>query len=475
MDKYKKLVSNTLIFAVGTFSSKVLVFLLMPLYTRVLSTEEYGVTNTIVDMGNLLIPLITLGIINAIIRFGLEKNVRKSDVFSTGFFLILLGGVVLVCLQPVLTPVLTPLMNLMEIPSEYVSQNLFLLVAFSFTSAMRSLCHQFVRARGMVRLYAVNGILSTALTILFNVLYLVVFRWGVVGYVLAIITADFLSTCFLFFCADLHKFLRFRGIDFGVSKAMLRYALPLIPNTIFWWIINLSNRFMIAAFLGQSANGLYVAAYKIPNVIILLAGIFSDAWQMSAFTEVQGRNKFFTKVFSTYSSLLFMAASGVILFCRLIIRILVSDAYYECWKYVPILVVTTTFTCMVDFLGSIYMTEKKSLHSMVTTAIGAGANIFLNLQLIPVYGVNGAAMASLGSYFLVFFIRVLDTRRYVRIRFRWLQLCVNFVLVLAQCYIMIQELPLWILWCSLITVAMLLLNMKELVESARKLLRRRTA
>ena len=475
MDKYKRLVSNTLIFAVGTFSSKVLVFLLMPLYTRVLSTEEYGITNTIVDMGNLLIPLITLGIVNAIIRFGLEKNIRKSDVFSTGFFMILLGGVILFCLQPVLVPILSPLMQLMEMSSEHVSQNLLLLVVFSFTSAMRSLCHQFVRARGMVRLYAVNGILSTALTILFNVIYLVVLRWGVVGYVLAIITADCLSTCFLFFCADLQKFLRFRGIDLGVSRSMLRYALPLIPNTIFWWIINLSDRLMIAAFMGQSYNGLYVAAYKIPNVIILLAGIFSDAWQMSAFTEMQGRNKFFTKVFNTYSSLLFMAASGVILFCCVMIRILVSDAYYECWKYVPILVVTTTFTCMVDFMGSIYMTEKKSFHSMVTTAIGAGANIFLNLQLIPTYGVNGAAMASLASYFLVFFILVLDTRKYVQIRFRWLQLCVNFILVMGECYRMIKEVPLWILWCSLITVVMLLLNMKELLESARKILRRRTA
>ncbi len=475
MDKYKRLVSNTLIFAVGTFSSKVLVFLLMPLYTRVLSTDEYGITNTIVDMGNLLIPLITLGIINAIIRFGLEKNIRKSDVFSTGFFMILLGGAILFCLQPVLVPILSPLMQLMEISSEHVSENLLLLVVFSFTSAMRSLCHQFVRARGMVRLYAVDGILSTALTILFNVIYLVVLRWGVVGYVLAIITADFLSTCFLFFCADLQKFLRFRGIDLGVSRSMLRYALPLIPNTIFWWIINLSDRLMIAAFMGQSYNGLYVAAYKIPNVIILLAGIFSDAWQMSAFTETHGRNKFFTKVFNTYASLLFMAASGVILFCRLIIRILVSDAYYECWKYVPILVVTTTFTCMVDFMGSIYMTEKKSLHSMVTTAIGAGANIFLNLQLIPPYGVNGAAMASLASYFLVFFIRVLDTRKYVQIRFRWLQLCLNFILVMGQCYLMIKEVPLWILWCSLITVVMLLLNMKELLESARRILRRRAA
>ena len=191
MDKYRKLLSNTLIFAIGTFSSKALVFLLMPLYTHVLTTAEYGVTNTIVDMGNLLIPLITLGIINAIIRFGLEKETRKSDVFSTGFAVILLGTLLLLCLQPVLTDLLSPLMVLMDMDPQNISRNLLLLIAFSFMSAMRSLCHQFVRARGMVKLFAVNGIVSTALTILFNVLYLVTFRWGVMGYIMAIITADF--------------------------------------------------------------------------------------------------------------------------------------------------------------------------------------------------------------------------------------------------------------------------------------------
>lgn len=472
MDKYKKLASNTLIFAIGTFSSKVLVFLLMPLYTRVLSTEEYGVTNTIVDMGNLLVPLITLGIINAIVRFGLEKKVRKSDVFSTGFFMILLGGAFLVCLQPFFVPILTPIMNLMEMEVSHVSQYLFLLVAFSFTSAMRSLCHQFVRARGLVKLYAVDGIISTLLTILFNVLYLVTFHMGVVGYVLAMITADFLSVVFLFYFADLQKFLRFRGIDFRVSRSMLRYALPLIPNTIFWWITNLSDRFLVAGILGQDYNGLYVAAYKIPSVIILLAGIFSDAWQISAFTETRGRNRFFTKVFNAYSSFLFLAASGIILFCRPIIRILVSDQYYSCWKYVPILVVATVFTCVVDFLGTIYMSEKKSLHSMVTAGIGAGTNIVLNLQWIPIHGVNGAAMATLVSYLLVFCLRVLDTHRYVQIQFCWLRLCVNFAVVMVQCFLVINEAPLWVLWCSLLTLFMVLINMRELFSSAQKILRR---
>ncbi len=473
MDKYRKLLSNTLIFAIGTFSSKALVFLLMPLYTHVLTTAEYGVTNTIVDMGNLLIPLITLGIINAIIRFGLEKETRKSDVFSTGFAVILLGTLLLLCLQPVLTDLLSPLMVLMDMDPQSISRNLLLLIAFSFMSAMRSLCHQFVRARGMVKLFAVNGIVSTALTILFNVLYLVTFRWGVMGYIMAIITADFCSVIFLFVCADLHKFLHFRGLNLKVSKAMLRYALPLIPNTIFWWVTNISDRFMVAGFLGQDFNGLYVAAYKIPSVIILLAGIFSDAWQMSAFTEKKDRDRFFTKVFVTYSSFLFMAAAGVILFARVIIRVLVSNEYYPCWEYVPILVVATVFTCMVDFLGTIYMTEKKSMHSMLTAAVGAGINILLNLQWIPLYGVNGAAMATLASYMMVFVIRAVDTRRYVRIRFSWLRILVNFVLVMGESLLMIREVPLWPLWTALVTLLLLLLNLKYVFSGLQQILHRR--
>ena len=91
LNKYKRLISNTLIFAIGTFSSKVLSFLLTPLLSYALTPAEFSITNMIVDMGNLLLPLATLGIINAIIRFGLDNSVKKSDVFTTGFFTILFG------------------------------------------------------------------------------------------------------------------------------------------------------------------------------------------------------------------------------------------------------------------------------------------------------------------------------------------------------------------------------------------------
>lgn len=105
MDKYKKLISNTMIFAIGTFSSKVLVFLLMPLYTRVLNNADYGVVDLIIQTGNLLIPIVSVGIINAVVRFGLDDSTSKSDVFSTGFITILCGFTALVLFQPLLAKV----------------------------------------------------------------------------------------------------------------------------------------------------------------------------------------------------------------------------------------------------------------------------------------------------------------------------------------------------------------------------------
>ena len=79
MNRYKKLLSNTVLFAVGTFSSKALVFLLMPLYTAVLSTQEYGTVDLIMQAGNLLLPLVSVGIINSIVRFGLDASVFQFD------------------------------------------------------------------------------------------------------------------------------------------------------------------------------------------------------------------------------------------------------------------------------------------------------------------------------------------------------------------------------------------------------------
>lgn len=460
VDKYKKLISNTLIFAIGTFSSKVLVFLLMPLYTRVLDNEAYGVVDLIIQTGNLLIPIVSVGIINSVVRFGLENNIRKSDVFSTGLLTILGGFTALILFEPLLAKV------------PYMSTHTVLIYLFVLMACLRSLCSQFTRARGLVRLYAFDGVLSTITTIVFNVLFLVVFQWGINGYVMAIFCADFLSVLFLFFSARLYRFIRIRGINRSVPAAMLKYCIPLIPTSLFWWIMNVSDRYIVSDKLGSEANGLLAVSYKVPTIVNLISTIFMDAWQISAVSEqgARSRERFFTKVFRTYQSLLFTAASGLILFSKVITKLLVSKAFYPSWEYIPFLVMATTFSCMVTFLGSVYMTEKKSMFAFTTTAVGAVINIGLNLLLIPIYGVNGATFGTFLGFFVVFILRAIDTRRFIKIHFNVFKLLFNAVILGAQSIIMISEVKYWVWYEIGLTLVMIVTNLGALLVTLQKLL-----
>ena len=97
-NKYTTLISNTIIFALGTFGSKLLVFLLMPLYTSVLTTAEYGAMDVVVNVSNMLLPLVIVSINDGVIRFGMDHIYKRRDVFSTGIWVSLAGfGIFLIC------------------------------------------------------------------------------------------------------------------------------------------------------------------------------------------------------------------------------------------------------------------------------------------------------------------------------------------------------------------------------------------
>lgn len=467
MDKYKKLMSNTVIFAIGTFSSKLLTFFLVPYYTRVLTNAEYGIGDLLVQTSNLIIPIVSIGISNAIIRYGLDSAVSKRHVFTGGLTAIGCGYGLFVLLYP--------LMAMIPLNVE-VRSRLYLVYIFVLTSCLRTLCAQFVRAKQFVKLYAFDGLLSTITVILFSVLFLSVFKMGVVGFVLATICSDFLSALFLFTIAGLRRYIRFSTMEWDVLGSMLRFAIPLIPANVFWWITNVSDHYLITHFNGPAANGLYVVSYKIPTMLILVSGIFTDAWQMSALTENgPGRDRFYTKVFRAYMALIFTAASGLILMAKPIIHILASKSSYLAWQFVPLLVISSVFSCFVTFLGSVYMVEKKSMRTLLTTAAGAVINIILNLLLIPRFEQNGAAFATFFSYFLVFILRIIDTRRYVKIRWNPFLLTLNLAILLGQTTVLllVPELEKWVLYEVLLCGLMILVNLRQLLINAQKFLQRR--
>lgn len=459
MNPYRKLVKNTMIFALGTFSSKVLVFLMMPFYTTVLSSEQYGLMDILVQTCNLLLPLATVGINNSVVRFGLEEGRDKRGIFSIGLCTILAGwGILLLCWG---------WMDAIPFLTGYT----LLILAYVLASALHSLCNQFVRAMGHVRLYAVDGILRTVATILLNILFLAYFHWGVEGYLLASVLSDLLATLFLTCVARLWEFCSLSSLRKNTWLEMLRYAVPLIPTTVCTWIINISDRYMISYILGLDANAPYSAANKIPTILIIVANIFTESWQISAVEQEKeaGKERFFSHVGEVYLSIACVTGSMLILSARIIMHILTPNPdYIMAWKYIPVLVLATTFACLSSFLNSIYVLEKRSIGTFFTTALGAIANIFLNLLLIPMVGVMGAGIATLASYVLQFVVRLIHTQQYLRLHWDWERVILSLALLSLQAIIMTVAILYWMIWQGILLLCLILLHSNNLRKALRK-------
>lgn len=458
MNPYQNLISNTVLFGISTFGARFLTFLLTPFYTRVLSSAEYGVTDLLLQTGNLLIPIASVGIANAVIRYGLEQAGDKRGVFTTGMVTTLSGFLLLLLIAPLLGQI------------TFLSGYLWLVLLYVLAANIHSVCNQFARTMGHVRLFAVDGVLRTVLTILFNILLLAVFPLGITGYVLANVLADGITTVFVFLRAKQWRYFRLSALSRRDAARMLRYSAPLVPSTLCSWVINISDRYLIALLVGSEATGIYAVANKVPSVLMTVANIFTSAWQISALAErpQAEKERFFSNVYATYSAIAFVTGAGVILTAQLSTRLLAAPAYYEAWRYVPVLTLATTFSCLGSFLASIYMVEQRSGATLATTMLGAAANLAGNLLLIPAWGSMGAAISTLLSYVLIWGVRAVHTRAMIRVRWNPARLLPSTLLLCVQCVLMERDVPLWPAWSGLCFLAVLIINFQPLWNAARK-------
>lgn len=468
MNKYQKLAGNTVIFAIGNFGAKFLSFILMRLYTGCMTDEQYGMADLLIQTVNVLYPIVTLSMADAVIRFGMEKKTDGRHVYTVALCSTLMGLAVLTLAMP--------LFNLFDTYNQYS----FILYVCCYCSCFRQITANFVRAKGYVKLFALDGIVSSLTIVIFNVIFLVCLDMGVTGYVLSIILSDGLSFAGLTVMAGLHKYLDVSFFNKKLFKDMLRYSAPLIPAYVLWWITSASDRWFVKSLCGGGVNGVYSVAYKIPSLLMMFTTLFYQAWQMSA---IENRNdsglaKFYTKIYGAYSSLLMIAAGGIILLVKPLTYLLVDNDpeknFIFAYHYTPILVIAMIFQCLCQFTSSVYNVKKKSMNSMLTSIIAAAANLILNFLLIPEYGAYGAAIATAVSYAACFIIRIFDVTRLIEFKAYHIRTIINTLMVSGMAYIAITEPKLTYLWLIIIFLLVTALNFGAVMSTVKKILNRRT-
>ncbi|MBX9987784.1 oligosaccharide flippase family protein [Priestia aryabhattai] len=458
MSKYKKLAINSIVFAIGNLGSKLISFLLLPLYTYYLEKNEFGTVDLLTTTLSLIIPIVTLSVFDAVLRFTMDKGYDNKIVLNNALLITLLGFIFSILLYP-----------LVIIAFPFPKLLLYFYVLLLIQSINSSLS-QFVRALGKIKFFSTIGIIGALTVLVGNIVFLVMLHWGIEGYLISLIFSNVVCFMYTFFFGDIRKYISISKANLNVVKKMLIYSIPLIPNALMWWIMSLSDRYIISFFLGLGANGLYAVASKIPNLLNVINSIFFQAWQMSAIEESESKNKseFYTKIFSLYSTLLLVCASVMIGLTKFIMKFAVSDEYFEAWKYVPFLLLSIVFSSFSSFLGTNYIAAKNTTGIFKTSLWGAVINIVFNLILIPIIGINGAAVSTMLSFALIWILRIRGTKDYVNITINIKKIIIAMCILFIQITLLFINLPYSYLLQIILISTLLILNKQDLLLISRK-------
>ena len=442
--KYKMLFSDTVAFTISSFASKILVFLLIPLYTSVLSAEQYGVADLITNTVNVVYPIMTLSIMEATLRFAFDENNKNTDVLNNSLFVIGIAEFVIL--------IMWPFSNIFgKTMHDYW---LWFAVIFGGFN-LHEVLAQYTKGINKTKVFAIAGVIQTLVIIISNIVGLLVFKGGLTAYLLSIVLGYYLSSVYLIVAAKIR--VKHFSINWKLLKEMLQFSIPTIPVLVAWWINTSADKYIIIAYQGIAESGIYSVAYKIPSILAMVTSIFTSAWTISAIKNIgeEDNDEYQTNIYQFFNIANVLACSVLILFSKVISSILFSDSFFVACHYVPILLVAYLFSGLSGFMASSFRAAKYTKGLFSSTVIGAIINIGLNFYCVKRFGSMGAAFTTMIGFAVVFYIRKQSMQKIVNLRINIVKDSVMYVLLLVQAIVISFEVS--YSWCIAIIILILLI------------------
>lgn len=424
-NKYNELTSNTLLFSLSTFGAKFISFILLPLYTYILTTEEYGTAELITTTVAILLPVLTINIQDAVLRFCLDRHSDSDDVLNVAIDIVIASTVILGILLVFLS-----LFNFTSLNNLHI----FFIFIIYVANAFYNVISVYLQAVNKVVIFAIGGILNTLITCILNIVLLVGVKLGLTGYLISYVGGTIVAIIYMVFSSKLYERKIFTVINWPLGRDLIKYSAPLVFNSLAWWINTASDRYILTIFCGASITGIYSVAYKIPTILSTIQSVFYNAWSISAIKEFDkdDGDGFISKVFILYIALSISCCSLLLILNIPIAKILYSKDFFAAWEYVPFLLYGAVFNGLALFEGCLFSAVKKTKTISVTTIIGAAVNTGLNFGLIPIIGATGAAIATMIGYVVIFSSRLLMLKSIVNLHVKWKKALICFVVLLIQ-------------------------------------------
>lgn len=402
----KELMKNTIIIALGKFSTQVISYLLLPLYTSILSTNEYGIYDFLVTACIFIVPFITLLMEESMFRFLIDEESidGKSKVMSNASIYSIFSMIVW-CF------IIFIILNIFK----YKYTLVFILYIAS--CILITLTNSITRGMSKLKLYSISNFILSFITIILNILLIAVYKFGVNGLLYSTIIANTLTSLYIFFKLKIYKYIKIKYVEKQELKKMVKYSYPLVPNSIGWTIINISDRIIVTLFLGSSANGIYAMANKFPNIMNTFSGFFFTAFKENASKVVKKDDyeKYYNNILDIVHNAFIAISLLLITIIPFIFNIFINKNYSDAYNYIPILVIALFYGNISGFYGSLFVAFKDTKVIGKSTIIGAILNIIINLLLIKFIGIYAAIISTLVANYIVTLYRKIKIKEYVKL------------------------------------------------------------
>jgi O-antigen/teichoic acid export membrane protein len=428
--KYKYLAKNIGLLTLSSFATKLLSFFLVPLYTSILTTADYGTYDLFNTTVGVLLPILTLNVQEGVIRFAMEKDYDREAIVTIGIRHLLIGSAITAT-----GLVVNSLFGFSPMLKTYA---IFFFLMF-FVQALGGIVPCYIRGIDRIGDLSLSSVVASAVTIGCNILFLVGFRWGLVGYFLANIIGPLVQCIWLAARAHMFRDTHLTRKYKKESKELLDYSRPLIANSISWWVNNASDRYVVTFFCGVAANGIYSVASKIPSILNVFQMIFNQAWALSAVKDYDPEDKsgFFANTYRAYNCMMTIVCSAIIMADKILAKFLYANDFYVAWRYVPWLTIAILFGALSGYIGGFFTAVKNSKIFAASTAAGAITNIILNIIFTPIFGALGAAIATTICYVEVYAVRLVQSRKYIKLRVNFFRDAISYVLLTIQSIVLL--------------------------------------
>lgn len=408
MKQEKELIKNTFIIALGKFSTQIVSFLLVSLYTAKLTTEEFGSYDLITTIITFITPFITLTLEESMFRFLIDAKSKKEE-----------KSIITQTVITILTTLSIACIVIFLILTIFSIKTTKLFIPYVIAVVLMALMNALVRGLGKIKLYSLSNFILSVITIVLNVVLILGTNLKVDGLLLSVIIANLVMVVFLAVRLHLRKYIDVRLINKSMMKEMLSYSIPLIPHSLSWTIINLSDRIIVTSALGASSNGIYAVSNKFPTIINTVYNYFAIAWKESAAKALHedDSNKYYNKIYTSLKNLVYSATIGVIAVVPFIFGLLIKgQGFQEAYLYIPILVFSVYFSNMASFYGGIFSAYKNTKIIGTTTLVAAIINLVINICLIKIIGIYAAAFSTLISSVFLYIYRKNKMKELVKLR-----------------------------------------------------------